>query len=667
MRSADYTYINDDNYTDYIENVPNTVKEDLTSKVYGEWEVKGYFGNKLWLCRCSCGTYRAINRYTLVNNKSKSCGHKLFNNLSNTQIGDWYVIRYIGNQHYECRCSCGEVRSVHTYSLTSGKSKSCGHNKSIDKYKGNTYWDWKILDYCGNNKYKCECSCGNVREVDISDILSGRSKSCGHNSNAFKDIKDLVFGELRAIEYIGNGKWKCECSCGNILEVDGSALRLGRVTSCGHTNNRVKDIKDQVFGKWTVLEYVGNMLWRCRCECGTVSNIYGHALRAGRTKSCLKCSHKRSKETLLSRYGDITPTKINNPRESWQIEVLSSKETLMEFILSLGERPTINELKQILNINKSNTLDYIHKYGLEDFVIIGSTQSSFESELIDYISSIYTGEIVHGDTKVLDGLELDIYIPGLKLAFEFNGDYWHSDEMKDKHYHQNKTISCAKQGIHLVHIFEYEWLDDGKRNKLLKYIKKLLCNNVKVVYARKTIVQSIARDTAKEFIDKYHLQSYVHSNINIGMYYDNELISVISFGKPRFNAWYQYEIIRYCNRDDIVIVGGLEKMFKYFVNNYNPESIVTYSDLAKFNGNCYLKVGFKTSIDMITEPNYVWVSSDKKEVLSRYQTQKHKLLEQGLGDLGNTESEIMKELKFLRVYDSGNLRLEWRNVDDTII
>lgn len=659
MKKSDY-YINDTNYTEYIKPITNKIKEDLTGNIYGEWKVKGYFGNKLWLCRCSCGRYNAINRYTLVNGESKSCGHKYFNDLSDTYVGEWYIIRYLGNQHYECRCSCGNIRSVHTYSLTSSKSKSCGHNKNVDLYKGKTYWEWEVLDYYGEGKYICKCSCGNIRQVEKASLLNGRSKSCGHSSNDFIDIKDQIFGELKVLEYIGDGKWKCECSCHKQVEVYGSALRIGRTTSCGHTNKRIKDIKDQKFGKWTVKEYLGKMKWKCECECGQISDVYGHSLRSGKSSRCTKCATKKSKQTLLDRYGDITPSKILNPREQWQIETINSKENLKEFILALEEIPTVFDLQCMLNINKSNMLEYIHKYKLDSLVRINSTESSMEECIINYIETIYRGVILHGNRDILGGRELDIYIPEKKIAIEFNGDYWHSDCMKDKKYHQQKTLDCAKQGIQLIHIFEYEWNNEIKKDKILNYIRKLvMLNSVKKIYARKTTVVEVSKEEAKDFIDKHHLQNYIAADINIGLIYNNELVSVLSLGKPRFNNYSQYEIIRYCNRDDIVVVGGLEKLFNYFKLKYSPESVITYSDLSKFNGNCYLKIGFKTNVNMITEPNYVWVSPDKATVLSRYQCQKHKLLVYGLGGCDETEDEIMRNLGFLRVYDSGNLRLEW--------
>ena len=133
----------------------------------------------------------------------------------------------------------------------------------------------------------------------------------------------------------------------------------------------------------------------------------------------------------------------------------------------------------------------------------------------------------------------------------------------------------------------------------------------------------------------------------------------MTFGKPRFNNNYQYELYRLCWKDNIRVIGGLEKLFKYFIDNFDVDSVVTYCDISKFNGNSYTKIGFKTCEDSITLPNYVWVNIYNNDIKTRYQTQKHKLIEQGLGTESETEAEIMHNLDYYRIYDSGNIKLYW--------
>ena len=251
-----------------------------------------------------------------------------------------------------------------------------------------------------------------------------------------------------------------------------------------------------------------------------------------------------------------------------------------------------------------------------------------------------------------------------KLAIEFNGDYWHSDVVKDKYYHQRKTVACSKLGIRLIHIFEYEWLDSNIRNKIKGILCSLLTNNKTILHGRDVKVMEISNSEAKEFAEKYHLSGGVNSNINIGCIYNNEIVGILTFGKPRFGGQCEYELYRLCWKPDVVISGGFERMFRDFERRYTPTSIVTYTNIAKFTGTSYAKVGFSL-VKELTEPNYVWVQISQRghKIMPRYQTQKHLLIEAGYGHLGSTEKEIMENLGYARVYDCGNFKLEWRKSD----
>lgn len=124
-------------------------------------------------------------------------------------------------------------------------------------------------------------------------------------------------------------------------------------------------------------------------------------------------------------------------------------------------------------------------------------KSKPEYEIIDYIKTFFKNEIQQGNRKIIKSpfakkkvshLELDIYIPDLKLAFEYNGAYWHSDEKIErrtrgyfktsKEFHEYKTNECLKKGIHLIHIDE----KDYKNNK------DEVLNNIKYLISSKQII-----------------------------------------------------------------------------------------------------------------------------------------------------------------------------------
>ena len=112
------------------------------------------------------------------------------------------------------------------------------------------------------------------------------------------------------------------------------------------------------------------------------------------------------------------------------------------------------------------------------------------------------------------------------------------------------------------------------------------------LYARECIVKVITYKESKQFIDTYHLQGNTIDKIRLGLFYNNELVSVMTFGKSRFNK-NETELIRYCVKNDYQIIGGASKLFNYFINNYNYNKIISYAEADISNGNLYDILGFK--------------------------------------------------------------------------
>lgn len=660
---------------------------DLTGKQINNWLVLEELGGGKIKCQCQCEnkTEKILYKKAVKEGKTKSCGcykndiyNRIQENLVNKQFGEWTVTKELGQGKVLCRCSCGTVREVYKRALKEGKSKSCGCTQKRKISVGQQFGEWTVIDTLEKNKqYKClcRCSCGVEKEVFIQYLINGVSKSCGHILKNENDITGQQFGEWTVLKRADNGKYTCKCACGIVKDIYKKSLINGDSKSCGckreerrHNTYKEKNkgFIGQRFGDWEVIDYSGDRKLKCKCICGKITDVYKQALLTGKSKSCGCESIKYSFESSLMHYGDITGIKKESPRELWQIQALYNKDFLIEVIDILSnytEKPTIRDLASELGISEAHTLRIIHKFDLEDSVDIRPSYSSYEKELVNYIKTINRNgyKIISNTRDVVDNYELDIYIPEKKIAIEFNGDYWHSELKKDKNYHQKKTIACAKQGIHLIHIFEHEWLDDVKKEKIKNILKNEIYGIDNKVYARNTSVSIASQQEIKEFEEKYHMQGYTPSSINIKLSLNNDILGIMTFGKPRFNSKFEYELIRLCYRDDIKVIGGSQKMFKYFVKKYNPQSIISYCSIDKFIGSVYRKLGFKTSIEMITEPNYIWINLNKRDILNRYQTQKHKLIEKGLGNLGDTESEIMQNLGYVRIHDCGNLKFYWNN------
>lgn len=381
----------------------------------------------------------------------------------------------------------------------------------------------------------------------------------------------------------------------------------------------------------------------------------------------------KAKQTLLKTYGETVPLHVPEIKEKARNTSITKygvasakqvhykhKDILLDNVkLALfikkgnnGKQWTTNQLSDYFNISISAINIKLKELDLQGY--IDSHTSKEESVFADILRK----KGIHFTKFRKNGIEFDFYIPDKKIAIEFNGNYWHSTERRpDKKYHINKSDFATKHGIYLYHIFEYEWYN--KTDRILGQINNLLGFNKISIPARKCIIAQVSAIDSKSFLNNNHVQGDTNAKVRLGLFYNNELVALMTFGKPRFSKQYAWELVRFCCKVDTTVIGGASKLFKYFIKNYNPTSIVSYSDIAKTTGNIYNILGFEDVGR--TLPNYVWVNHNL--VLSRYKCQKHKLLESGFGNLGTTEDSIMKKRGYVKIYDCGNRVHVWRKTN----
>ena len=285
--------------------------------------------------------------------------------------------------------------------------------------------------------------------------------------------------------------------------------------------------------------------------------------------------------------------------------------------------------------------------------------SGLEIQLTNFIKDNYSDEIIENSKKIINPYELDIYLPDLKLAFEFNGLFWHCEYGKSNTYHLEKTEKCEQQEIHLIHIYEDDWL--YKQETVKSRILNLLGKTLNKIHARKCFIKEINDNKlVREFLEKNHLQGFVGSQIKLGLFYNDELVSLMSFGYQRKSMGTKskenvYEMLRFCNKLNTSVIGGADKLFKYFINTYEPIEVVSYADRSWSRGNLYKKLGFKFVSK--TPPNYYYIINTARH--HRFNYRKDKLVKEGY-DKNKTEHEIMLERGLYRIYDSGSLKFIWK-------
>ena len=258
--------------------------------------------------------------------------------------------------------------------------------------------------------------------------------------------------------------------------------------------------------------------------------------------------------------------------------------------------------------------------------------------------------------NIIPPLEIDIYIPSKNIAIECNGVYWHCDKNKDPKYHYNKFIKCQEKDIQLISIWEDQISNNPTRVKSI--ILSKLGIYEKRLYARSCSIKEVPSKECNSFIDKYHLQGKTNSSIRLGLYYNDELVSIMTFGKGRkcLNSRMCYELYRYCCKEEVQVIGGASKLFKHFLKEYNPESIESFSSNDISNGNLYKQLGFEKVSDSIG----YWYIDKEMNRYHRYNFRKQKLIQEGF-DENKTEFEIMNERGFYRIYDSGQTKWIFSN------
>lgn len=288
-------------------------------------------------------------------------------------------------------------------------------------------------------------------------------------------------------------------------------------------------------------------------------------------------------------------------------------------------------------------------YGICHFCNNRKSVSTPERDLRKFLTDSYQGKILLNDRKILDGKELDIVLPEKKLAIEYDGFYWHNENVVSSKYHLEKTEACESEGYRLIHIFEDEWRD--KRPIVESRMRGILGLNDRI-YARKTECKEISYEESRKFLEDNHIQGSCMSKWRYGLFYHDQLVAVMTFGKSRFEDG--FELLRFCNKVNTNVVGGAGKLLARFrADHPEIEKIVSYADRRWSAGGLYEKLGFKLA--QKTDPSYFYIVNHERK--SRLQFQKHKLVAEG-ADPSLSEHEIMKQRKRPRIYDCGTLKYE---------
>lgn len=343
----------------------------------------------------------------------------------------------------------------------------------------------------------------------------------------------------------------------------------------------------------------------------------------------------------LERFGNVFPL--------FNIENYNGNHNQYDFIC----KNCNNRFKSSFMNGASPRCEYCFPYSI----------SILQQEIFDFIKSILPNNTeILKNKRILNKKEIDVFIPKMNIGFEINGLYYHNEITKPKMYHLEKTIEAEKQNIHLIHIFEDDWR--YKQEIIKNRISNSLHCNTYLFSAKNCIIKEITSKEKNEFLLKYHLQGKDTSSIKFGAFYNNILVSVMTFGKMRIALGIKkenkdkntYELYRFCSNNNIP--GIASKLFSMFIKTYNPENVITYADRCwtKSTNNLYDHLGFLKISD--GTPNYWYIVTDKK--IHRFNFRKNVLKKKlSIYDEKLSEIENMKNNNYIRIWDCGSLKYIW--------
>lgn len=594
-----------------------------------------------------------------------------------------------------CRCQCGNIRLIMPCIITKGRISSCGCVRQSKEYRNKM--SNKSKEWANNHPEKVKEISSKIKQY-YNDNPDKRIQVGINASNWAKNNHDKI--AEKAIKF---SEW-CKANPDKL-----EARSIKYKEWCKQNPNSVQEIGNKI-SEWCknntdkVLARTEKIKQYYKDHPDAITNIANKCKQWYNDNPDIVHEMVEKRLQTFQNNPDIQDT-INKKRVQWykdnpdKVKLIGEKISSTfkqkrinnDFSLLLNKvhpdyiqpllNGDINSLSEILikcpicgeydkhsfhNIFRINSNDIKpNSHNLCNKCYANISQSSPELEIKDIINAMYNGKCIENSRSIIPQLELDLYYPEKNIAIEFNGNYWHDENHKPKDYHFNKFKLCKDKNIRLVSIYESDWYN--KRDNIINLLKNIFIES-KIIYARNCTISKLDYKTKSAFINEYHF--YGDSNqgtISYGLFYNNELVSVMSFGKLRgqnklHSNKDHYELVRFVTKDNMRITGGASKLFKKFISEYHPMYIICYSDNDFFTGETYNKLGFKLK-SLGESIDYQWVKGTK--ALSRYECMTTKLLEKypkyrNINITGSVEDYVMHDLGYSKLYRCGNSIWEYK-------
>ena len=350
-------------------------------------------------------------------------------------------------------------------------------------------------------------------------------------------------------------------------------------------------------------------------------------------------THKKAIETIQNKYGVNSTLIVPEIQEKIKKTIIKRYGTTNVFKNDNIKQKQFNTIKQKYGVNYAcqleqcaNATPKTHSKPNERYTKL------LKPEQVEIPLDRYRYDMLKNNTL--------IEINPTHTHNSFTSPY---NQPKDKYYHLNKTNIAIANNYNCIHIFDW---DNWEKIKYMLQDKETL-------YARNLEIKEVSLEDTAEFLNNYHLQDNCRGQmIRYGLFKGNSLVEIMTFGKPRYNKNYEWELLRLCSHKDYKIVGGAEKLFKHFLEIHKPTSIISYCDYSKFSGDVYTRLGFEQKGKI--EPSKHW-SKGTEHITDNLLRQRgyDQLFNANYGK-GTSNEQLMLENGWLPVYDCGQITFVWK-------
>jgi hypothetical protein len=530
------------------------------------------------------------------------------------RLNEFYFARHGAQQEWDYLAQNGVVCTKTLYMFIYGETSTCAEPGCTNERRFMTFKQGfkKYCERCARSVHSTMKHQGTVN-IDLGNIVDYvKDKNGKYSTTRIKSLSRATIDALRAkVPHLGK-----DASVAEVLyNFEHNCSALPRCAVCGKEHSKFR--------------YKTGYIECCSHECS----------RKHFASTRIAAMRKKAYNDYLSKF---------KSNENYDIEMFSADEYLYA-----QER-----MIKFKHLQCGHEYSYDVKYqGHHKCPKCYPVRSRKQYEIYDWLSGV--AQCRFNDRQIIKPMEIDIVYGNIGIEYDslmyhsygYSSVSWLNNTKEEKNKHKSKTILCESAGVQLLHVFSNEWKHKQE------IWKSVILNKLGVlpkIYARKCQIKDVSPSDAKKFLRENHLQGGVSQSIRLGLYYNDELVSLMTFGKSRYNKSVQYELIRFCSKLNYSVVGGASKLLRHFERTYNPQSIISYANRRWSTGGLYHKLGFELTGS--TPANYFYFKKEYDELQSRVKFQKHKLkniLE--VFDENLSESENMYVNGYRKIYDSGNL------------